>query len=71
MPLGGDKRHLPPISVCLTVGFSSWYKHMRRRSLSVNVFRGVDEERVEVAETGVGVAETGTGAGAEYMGGGA
>lgn len=46
--------NMAPISVCLTVGCSSWYRHIRRRSASVNVFRGVDEcERVDVADTGV------------------
>lgn len=61
----GLRTGIPPISVCLTVGLSSWYWHMRRRSASVSVFRGVDEVRdwVEVAETGV--------ADAGVMGGGA
>lgn len=50
-----SKDGVPPISVCLTVGLSSWYWHIRLRSASVRVFRGVDEVRdwVEVAETGV------------------
>ena len=63
---------LPPISVCLTVGWSSWYWHILRRSTSVRVFRGVLEVRpecVEVADTGV--AETGVmGTGAEGKMGG-
>ena len=43
----------------MTVGLSSWYWHIRRRSWSVRVFLGVDDvlECVDVAETGV--AETG------------
>ena len=31
----------PPISVCFTVGCSSAYRHIRRRSASVRVFLGV------------------------------
>lgn len=56
---------VPPISVCFTVGFSSWYWHIRLRSVSVSVFRGVDDVRewVDVADTGVAVAGViGTGA---------
>ena len=47
---------LPPISVCFTVGFSSWYTHILRLSVSVRVLLGVEVEWVEVLD---GVAETG------------
>lgn len=43
----------PPISVCLLLGCSSAYWHIRFRSMSVSVFRGVDVDRDDVAETGV------------------
>ena len=56
---------VPPISVCLTVGLSSWYWHMRLRSESVSVFRGVDEVREWVEDADTGVADAGV------MGGGA
>lgn len=32
----------PPMSVCLAVLFSSWYRHIRRRSSSVSVLLGVE-----------------------------
>ena len=51
--------NVPPISVCLTVGLSSWYWHMRLRSESVRVLRGVDEVREWVDEADTGVAEAG------------
>ena len=35
-----ENLHSPPISVCLAVLFSSWYKHIWRRSSSVRVRRG-------------------------------
>lgn len=57
--------NMAPISVCLTVGLSSWYWHMRLRSESVSVLRGVDEVRECVEDADTGVADAGV------MGGGA
>ena len=45
--------NLLPISVCLTFGFSLWYSHIRRRSLSDKVFLEVLDECAGF--TGVGV----------------
>ena len=57
---------VPPISVCLTVGLPLWYWHMRLRSESVSVFRGVDEVRGWVEDADTGVADAGVmGRGAE------
>lgn len=49
----GDTQNSLPISVCLLLGCSSAYWHIRFRSKSVSVFRGVDADLVEVADTGV------------------
>jgi hypothetical protein len=49
-----DADDIPPISVCLAVGFSSAYWHICLRSKSVKVFLGVEPDRDEVAEIGVG-----------------
>ena len=38
----GKMADIPPISVCLTPGWLSWYSHIRRRSSSVSVRRGVE-----------------------------
>lgn len=63
--------YVPPISVCFTVGCSSAYKHIRRRSASVKVFLGVvvldlsevaDDGVADTAETGVDAGATATGA---------
>jgi hypothetical protein len=44
---------LPPISVCFTVGCSSWYRHIRLRSASVRVRRGDDVVGADDADVGV------------------
>lgn len=55
--------HSPPISVCLTLGFASAYWHIRLRSASVSVFRGVDEVRPVTAGAEIGVCNGADGIG--------
>jgi hypothetical protein len=56
------------MSVCLADLFSSWYKHIRRRSSSVKVLRGVGADGAGVEckgriGTGWGIDKVGVGAG--------
>lgn len=65
------------MSVCLADLFSSWYWHIRRRSSSVRVRRGVGTLGTEDALDGVGAAgvdcdgRMGTGWGMDSVGAGA